>query len=49
MEACFADLEEVTAKPLALTGTDRVSTRDYLDIGDEPLDQIEIDRDEGEK
>lgn len=37
MEACFADLEEMTAKPQALAGTDRISTRDYLDIGDEPL------------
>ena len=25
MEACFADLEEITSKPIALTGMDRVS------------------------
>lgn len=44
MEACFADLEEVTMKPMALTGSDRVSTRDYLDIGAEPLSEVDIDR-----
>ena len=45
MEACFADLEEVTARPMALGGTDRVSTvSDYLDLGAEPLSEIDIDR-----
>jgi len=32
MDACLAELEEVTAKPMALTGSDRVSTRDFLDL-----------------
>ena len=44
MEACFADLEEVTARPMALSGSDRVSTKDYLDFGEEPLSEIDIDR-----
>lgn len=48
MEACFADLE--SAKPLSLSGTDRISTTDYLNIGDEPLTELDIERivEEGE-
>ncbi|CAB9514556.1 Nitrilase family, member 2 [Seminavis robusta] len=43
MEACFAELDAVTAKPMALTGTDRVSTSDYLDLGDGPLTEFDFD------
>lgn len=43
MEACFADLE--SAKPLSLGDTDRISTTDYLNIGDEaPLTEIDFDK-----
>jgi len=44
MDACLAELEEVTAKPMALTGSDRVSTRDFLDLGAEPLSEVDFEK-----